>query len=478
MPLRVPKRFTRLYIMALSLVAFLTILGQLLVQNSLEGSLHDSWLVNYAGRQRFQSQLIAKSVLLLTQRPDLADKATHVTELKKVLRDWEDHHDQLKTGNLRDIKATSVNSDTVRAMFEDIDAHFQAIARSTHAVIGWLEQPVREGTVDVHLKNIFAHELVFLRKMDRIVFQYDQEAKAKVTTLRRIELWLMAFTLCILLVEGLFIFRPAVVKLSETLHQLIEAREKTHQANQELQKAYQELRATQAKLLEATQHRHRQELKEQKIHTSALLQGQEEERRRLSKELHDGVGQMLTGLKLMAESFSNGTGWSEKDRQQAINLRQLVGQTIQEVRGISNNLMPTVLNDFGVKLALKQLVDSTVRNTGAPLVFESNLNDERFDPRIEIGLYRIAQEAIHNAVKHAQATTITVRIFRQEKDIVLKITDNGKGFRINKKTQATLVPTHGLTNLQERTRLLDGKIKIHSTVGQGTEIIVNIPQHN
>ncbi|HAK77050.1 MAG TPA: hypothetical protein DCM71_09065, partial [Runella sp.] len=137
MPLRVPKRFTRLYIMALSLVAFLTILGQLLVQNSLEGSLHDSWLVNYAGRQRFQSQLIAKSALLLTQRPDLADKATHVAELKKVLRDWEDHHNQLKTGNLRDIKATSVNSDTVRAMFEDIDAHFQTIARSAHAVIGW-----------------------------------------------------------------------------------------------------------------------------------------------------------------------------------------------------------------------------------------------------------------------------------------------------------------------------------------------------
>jgi two-component system sensor histidine kinase DegS len=95
MPLRVPKRFTRLYIIALSLVAFLTILGQILIQNTLEDELHDSWLVNYAGRQRFQSQLIAKTSLFLTQRPDLANQTAQLQELKKVLADWEDHHDQL-----------------------------------------------------------------------------------------------------------------------------------------------------------------------------------------------------------------------------------------------------------------------------------------------------------------------------------------------------------------------------------------------
>lgn len=478
MPLRLPKRFTRLYIMALSLVAFLTILGQLLVQTTLQRGLHDSWLVNFGGRQRFQSQLIAKSVLVLTQRPDLADKNVHLAELKKVLHDWEDHHDQLKTGNLRDIKTTSANSDTVQAMFTDIEPHFQAIAQNAHAIIAQLEVPTQKTLLDVHLRAIFAHELVFLQKMNQIVFQYDQEAKAKVTSLSRIEGWLLVFTLGILLIEGLFIFRPAVRKLAQTVFQLIETREKVHQANQELQKAYQELRATQAELLEATQVRHRQELKEQKIHTAALLQGQEEERRRLSKELHDGVGQMLTGLKMMTESLINGGKTSELDRQKVTNLGQLVGQTIQEVRGISNNLMPTVLNDFGIKLALKQLVDSTVRNTGAPLVFNSNLKDERFEPRIEIGLYRIAQEAIHNAVKYAQATEINVQLMRQEKDILLRIKDNGRGFRNTKKTSKTLVPSHGLTNLQERTRLLDGKIKIQSIVGQGTEITVTIPHQN
>lgn len=288
----------------------------------------------------------------------------------------------------------------------------------------------------------------------------------------------MALTLCILLIEGLFIFRPAVRKLRETLTQLIEAREKTHKANQELQLAYQQLRATQAQLLEATQLRHRQELKERKIHASALLQGQEEERKRLSKEMHDGVGQMLTGLKLMVENFSNKESWSEYDRQNTTNLRQLVGQTIQEVRSISNNLMPTVLNDFGIKLALKQLIDSTTRNTSARLTFDSNLKDERFNQRVEIGLYRIAQEALHNAVKHADASEIGLEILRENGEISLRIKDNGKGFRLNKKKSITspLPTTHGLHNIQERAHLLDGTLRINSVVGRGTEVIVQIPQ--
>ncbi|MFN8344710.1 MAG: type IV pili methyl-accepting chemotaxis transducer N-terminal domain-containing protein [Spirosomataceae bacterium] len=472
MPLRVPKRFTRLYIIALSLVAFLTILGQILVQTTLEDELHDSWLVNYAGRQRFQSQLIAKTVLLLTQRPDLTNQDIQLNELKRVLTDWEEHQDQLRTGNLRDLKAKSVNSDTIQTMFEDIEPHFQIIAKNTHFVLDWLRNRESSRNVDVHLKNIIAHELIFLRKMDRIVFQYDKEAKEKVTKLRRTELWLMALTLCILLSEGLFIFRPAVRKLRDTLIQLIKAREKTFQANQELQLAYQQLRATQAQLLEATQLRHRQELKEHKIHASALLQGQEEERKRLSKEMHDGVGQMLTGLKLITENFANSQSWSDHDRQNAANLRQLVVQTIQEVRSISNNLMPTVLNDFGIKSALKQLADATARNTSARLIFTSNLNDERFDQRVEIGLFRIGQEAVHNAVKHADASEIHVELWQGNTELRLKIKDNGKGFRLNKKNTVT---SHGLHNIQERAHLLDGTVKIHSAVGRGTEIIVQIP---
>jgi signal transduction histidine kinase len=193
--------------------------------------------------------------------------------------------------------------------------------------------------------------------------------------------------------------------------------------------------------------------------------------------MHDGVGQMLTGLKLMAENFANTKSWTDYDRQNAVNLRQLVGQTIQEVRSISNNLMPTVLNDFGIRSALKQLVDSTARNCAARLAFDSNLNDERFDQKIEIGLYRIAQEAIHNAVKHADASEISLEILRENAKISLRIKDNGKGFRLNRKKSApnSTSPSHGLHNIQERAHLLDGTLKINSAIGRGTEIVVQIP---
>lgn len=476
MPLRIPKRFTRLYITALSLVAFLTILGQILVQNTLNDGLNDSWLVNFAGRQRFQSQLIAKTALLLTQRPDLAEKNTQLTEFKDVLADWESHHDQLRTGNLRDISATYVNSDTVRAMFVAIEPHFQAIRRNAHMVLKWMEKPGDSLAIDASVRNIFGHELIFLHKMNQIVFQYDKEAKEKVTRLRRIELWLMGLTLIILLLEGLFIFRPAVEKLRETIAQLMDAREKTIDANRELQRAYQQLRDTQAQLLEATQMRHQQEIKEHKIRASALLQGQEEERKRLSKEMHDGVGQMLTGLKLISENFGEPTEWSLRDRRNMQDLRTVIGQTIQEVRTISHNLMPTVLNDFGIDLALKQLVDSTARNTTAQMTFTSNLKEKRLDRNVEIGLYRIAQEAINNAVKHAEATQISLEVSLSNKKAVLRVKDNGKGFNLTgRKSKAPVSPTNGLRNLHERAHLLDGTLKINSAIGRGTEVIAQIP---
>ncbi|AEI48840.1 ATP-binding protein [Runella slithyformis] len=476
MPLRIPKRFTRLYITALSLVAFLTILGQILVQNTLNDGLNDSWLVNFAGRQRFLSQVIAKNALLFTQRPDSAAQNTQLKEFKEVLTDWESHHDQLRTGNLRDISATYVNSDTVKTMFLEIEPHFQAIRQNAHLILQWMEKPGDSLAVNASVRTIFAHELAFLHKMNQIVFRYDKEAKEKVTRLRRIELWLMALTLVILLLEGVFIFRPAVRKLRETIVQLMDAREQTMTANRELQGAYQQLRHTQAQLLEATQMRHQQEIKEHKIRASALLQGQEEERKRLSKEMHDGVGQMLTGLKLIAENFGGTNDWNPRDLRNMQDLRTVIGQTIQEVRTISHNLMPTVLNDFGIDLALKQLVDSTARNTNAHITFTSNLKEKRLDRNVEIGLYRIAQEAINNAVKHAEATQISLEVSLINKRIALRIKDNGKGFNVTgKKSKANVSPTNGLRNLHERAHLLDGTLKINSAIGRGTEIIAQIP---
>jgi len=135
--------------------------------------------------------------------------------------------------------------------------------------------------------------------------------------------------------------------------------------------------------------------------------------------------------------------------------------------------MPTVLNDFGIDLALKQLMDSTARNTSAQLTFTSNLKEKRLDRNVEIGLYRIAQEAINNAVKHSEATQISLDVSLSNKKVTLRVTDNGKGFNAARKKSTA---TNGLRNLHERAHLLDGVLKINSAIGRGTEVIAKIPQ--
>jgi signal transduction histidine kinase len=176
---------------------------------------------------------------------------------------------------------------------------------------------------------------MFLETMDKIVFQYDREAKEKVNTLRKIELILLAITLGVLALEGFFVFRPAVLSLRDSIRKLIEAEKQAFKMNEELAK---------------------QKMREQTLRTASLIEGQEEERKRLSRELHDGLGQMLTALKFGIENMGNYATYTEKGQEALEELKKMVGQTIQETRTISFNLMPSVLNDFGISSALKILV--------------------------------------------------------------------------------------------------------------------------
>ena len=472
-----PERLTSLYIIALSLVAFLTILGQLLVQNTLDNQLKDSWLVNYSGRQRFQSQQIVKDILLIKSNEKGIYKQFYLNELKKTLINWEKYHKVLASGVLRDmgIRTQNQNSDTIRKLFQAINPDFNIISKNTHQIIILIEkdQLLQNNEFDNCLKHILKHETVFLNKMDTIVFQYGQEVNEKVRRLRSIEVYLLLFTFLILFIEGFFIFRPAVNSLQNYVLELIESRTRTAQANELLKESNILLEAAREQLLEATHQKHLLEISEQKTRTISLLEGQEDERRRLSRELHDGLGQMLTGLKLLAESIRPGEKLSEKEEKSFSTLKELIKETIQETRNISQNLMPSVLSDFGIEAALKELVENYKRNFLVNITFLSNLLEKRFDKNLETGLYRIAQEALNNAVKHAEAKEIEVNIYSDPDKIGLIIGDNGKGF-VNTKEKNTGEESisNGLYNIQERTRLMDGIFTLQSLIGKGTEIRV------
>jgi two-component system, NarL family, sensor histidine kinase DegS len=482
MPLAIARRFTRLYVLALLGVALLSIFGQVLVQFTLKNHLDDSWVVNYAGRQRFQSQLITKNVILLTQADLTIDTTFYLNNLKTVLANWENYHEGLKTGEIKNSGIVVNNSDSIQWLFKEVDKHFYLVNSNVKKVIAFLEQgKAGKEEIKASIQIILANEYAFLSKMDRIVFQYDKEARAKVEQLQRIELFLISFTILILLLEGFFVFRPAVEALKKNILQLLATENKTATINEELSLANQELKRsnqlledTKEELLQATQQRYQQELKEHKIRTIALLQGQEEERKRISRELHDGIGQTLTVMKLLSEKVKNVDCLSEKEKAALLELKGMVFSTIQEVRHISHDLMPTVLSDFGLASALKDLVERYAKNTPATIKLDLDLPSQRLDKNLEISIFRIAQEALTNAIKHAQATEIKLKIGQTHKHLFLLLTDNGIGFQMIDQKQKAVKngksTTYGLQNMKQRAHLINANLEIASEVGKGTKI--------
>jgi signal transduction histidine kinase len=453
----IAKKFTRLYILALTAVAFLSISGQVSIQWTLNKQMSDSWIINYAGRQRFKSQQIVKEILLLTSSSVITDKAARLNDLKDLVRYWEKYHYEIRNGNLKDLGVTVENSDSVQLLFKKIDPYFQAILKNSKKIIELFESG-NQSDLELQLcaQKILANESLFLSNMDSIVFQYDREAKEKVSTLRQIEIILITITIIVLILEGFFVFRPAVQSLNDSIEQLILAEKKAVKMNEELAK---------------------QKLREQKLRAASLIEGQEEERKRLSRELHDGLGQMLTALKFGIENIEHYTKLPEKGTSALEDLKTMVGQTIQETRTISFNLMPSVLNDFGIASALKLLVSQTASNTGINITFKTGLNGERFPKNVEIGLYRITQEGINNAMKYANGDSIHVELTSHKKFIQLTIEDNGKGFTYNpnKEKFKANSPENGISNMRERCDLLNGEFKISSKLGKGTEIKIRIP---
>jgi signal transduction histidine kinase len=458
----IARKFTRLYIIALTAVAFLSVLGQFSIQQTLNKQKSDSWIINFAGRQRFKSQQIVKDILLLTSESFVVNKQMRLKDLKELVGYWEKYHNQIRNGNIVDLGIKMENSDTIKHLFKTINPHFTAIIHNARKIILHLE--TEEAPNEVLLKDwaqqILAHEGMFLETMDKIVFQYDREAKEKVNTLRKIELILLAITLGVLALEGFFVFRPAVLSLRDSIRKLIEAEKQAFKMNEELAK---------------------QKMREQTLRTASLIEGQEEERKRLSRELHDGLGQMLTALKFGIENMGNYATYTEKGQEALEELKKMVGQTIQETRTISFNLMPSVLNDFGISSALKILVSQTASNTGLDITFKSSLNGERFARNIEIGIYRIAQEGLNNALKYSKSESITIELSSQKKFIYLTIKDKGKGFNYVENNERNFVakgPENGIINMRERAQLLNGEIKITSGIGKGTQIKIKIPTAN
>jgi signal transduction histidine kinase len=202
---------------------------------------------------------------------------------------------------------------------------------------------------------------------------------------------------------------------------------------------------------------------------AAILQGQEQERSRIAKDLHDGLGQLLNAIKLNVNFLSS-------DPSKVNVLYKLIDEAIQESIRISENLLPSKLKDFDLATCLNSLCKQIDGMTDTPVIFESFGMAAHVNQTQKINFYRIAQEAINNAIKHAQANTISVQLNEEDDRVQLTIEDDGKGFERTKEYDRSR--HHGLDNMRERAEIMGGKLTIESDADRGTLIIVEAPINN
>ena len=205
----------------------------------------------------------------------------------------------------------------------------------------------------------------------------------------------------------------------------------------------------------------------QKDSLRRVIEGQESERRRLARELHDETGQALTSVLLGLRAVE-----TADDKPAAIaELRELVVATLQDVRRLAVELRPKALDDFGLVPALERLVDTFREATGIPVDFESQLGHARLPSEVETTLYRIVQESLTNIAKHAGARRVSVLLLRRAGVVSAVVDDDGHGFDPKARRHHDGI---GLDGIQERLALLDGQLMIE-TSRAGTSIVAEVP---
>lgn len=595
------NRFSKLgmwYILALSVIAIVSIVGQFLIQHHLKNQLSDSRVINLAGTQRYKSQWIVKMSLLLYNEMDHKHFPDKTKTLEKLLEEWKRGHYGLQHGDEK-LNLPGQNSEKVMTMFKDLDPHFQKIYNSVHQLIEFKQKNATASSgPDSAMQTLLDNEFVFLEKMDRIVFQYDYEARQKVAMLSNLEYVLLIISIVVIMLEIIFVFRPTTVQVNRTINQLMASEKNAKKLSKEigvlyasLEKSYEELSQvnlpketpkiyaktdrggnvifisdlyvelsgrhpsmfqgtlkdlfpgaevddewleqiidiasegnmwqgmiryedakgknrwadimivpvindhseieewlvlgadiTRQKLAEQNMREKNKaeiekKINQQKFRSVLILEGQEEERKRLAMDIHDGIGQMLTSLKFQIESI-DAKGTEEDVQHKLSEIQQLIAQVIKEVRRVTFNLKPTVLGDYGLQAALNVFIKEIGKLTEIELSYRTEGDTSvRLPQKVENNIFRIIQEAINNAIKYSEATRIEVVLQQGEHDMLITVQDNGNGFdeKLVEARSVNIESGRGFFNMYERTEYVNGHLDIKSEPGKGTTVALTVP---
>ncbi|SDQ25002.1 two-component system, NarL family, sensor histidine kinase DegS [Virgibacillus subterraneus] len=216
-----------------------------------------------------------------------------------------------------------------------------------------------------------------------------------------------------------------------------------------------------------------EEAKEKQEFGLKIIEAQEDERRKISREIHDGPAQMLANILLRSElvdrTFREGT--VDDALKEIKSVRKMIRSSLYEVRRIIYDLRPMALDDLGLIPTIKKYVATIADYNDTEIEFSSMGFQKRLNQKYEIAFFRLVQESIQNAIKHADATLIKVKLEVGTKDLLMVINDNGKGFDPALKRDKSF----GLIGMRERVEMLNGKLTINSTIGEGTKIMIKVP---
>jgi len=252
-------------------------------------------------------------------------------------------------------------------------------------------------------------------------------------------------------------------RVEERTIELLRANRQLQQEIQERKNKEEELRESESQL---------------RLLSSQILTAQETERRRISRELHDELGQSLTVMKLRVSYIGKELKKNQiKLREECEKTLQYLNQVMENVRRLSRELSPSILEDLGLTAALRWLINNFIKNNEMQITFNITEIDHLFTRDAQMSIYRILQEALTNIGKHAQAKKIRIVIEKNEDGVWIRVEDDGKGFDPTKALMKEAAERGwGLATMKERARIFGGSLDLWSQEGEGTKISLRIPR--
>lgn len=223
------------------------------------------------------------------------------------------------------------------------------------------------------------------------------------------------------------------------------------------------------KILDYMATREAQRRRYEKRILNAVIEAEERQKQKFSKELHDGLGPLLSTAKMSVSALSSRNSNPEINKEIIANAEQAINLAINSVRDISNNLSPHILNNFGVSRALNTFINRLKTVSQTEIIYRNNLRNQRFDINREVIVYRVVCELINNSLKHAEASVITLDLHFENEMLKIRYTDNGIGFNTEAPTDGM-----GLSNINSRISSIKGEITISSAIGQGMQVDIEL----